>query len=422
MASVWRQDESTGYAPPAALLPASQRIWVPFVFILLYTLTFPNIKIPTGLDLRLGQVVLMMGVFVLFLRDAYLREMRWNALLALVGAGLLLSCISYLAPFPKIKQVVFIIKYTMVYPSAFYMGARVLCLIPLRRFLQVLEITLALACIGGIALEFFPIVPLVHPRPAYLVGIKGSFWEQGSMAFVLGLFLITSLALRLQTGLWPARRRYLLWGLYVLVLGCAVATRNKTIWIALGFTLLFGVALYRDPRRARGAGKAWWLLCAVLVVCAFGVGLGWYNHSLPPGDKIVSEQMLAYKWENERGAALRIVWALIQQNPIFGKGFGFVEAYFGTHSAHVIGLGVDTGAIFNSYLDIWLSVGVFGLIYSFGLLKAAFNRDSLLAVFVVIYVFVCVNFNPYAQTEYYYLFLGLCWATHERLPGAGFNA
>ncbi len=397
-------------------MPASARVWAPFVFVLLYTLTFPNIKIPVGLDLRLGQVVLMTGVFVLFLRDAYLRQMRWNILLALVGAGLLLSGISVLSPYPKVKQTVFLIKFIMVYPSAFYMGARVLSLISVRQFLKVLETTLVLACVGGLILDFFfPVVPLVHPRPNYPEGIKGSFWEQGEMAFVLGLFLLTSLSLRLTHGLWP-RHRWWLVALYGLTLGCALGTYNKTVWIALGSALVVGTALLRTPYWNRRR-KRWWLIAVVVLVCAGAIGLMFYNESLPPDKKLVTSQMLTNKWDNERGAALRLSWDLIQQNPVFGKGFGFVEAYFDTHAAHIVGLGANVGAIFNSYLDIWLSVGLFGLAYSLGLIAAAFNRASLMAVFVVIYVFVCVNFNPYAQSEFYYLFLGLCWATREDWQG-----
>ena len=138
--------------------------------------------------------------------------------------------------------------------------------------------------------------------------------------------------------------------------------------------------------------------------------LALYNASLEPSEKIVTFELLEHKSQSERGAAFRTAIDLIAEDPWLGKGFGFVEAYFGTHDERVIGLGEDVGEIFNSFLDMWLAVGVLGLVFSVGLVALCFDRRSLVAVMVVSYLFVWANLNPVANSEYYYFFLGLCYA------------
>jgi hypothetical protein len=66
--------------------------------------------------------------------------------------------------------------------------------------------------------------------------------------------------------------------------------------------------------------------------------------------------------------------------------------------------------MFNVFLDTWLSVGVLGLVFSLGLVVLCFDRRSLVAVLVVTYLFVRANLSPLANDEYYYFFLGLCYA------------
>jgi O-antigen ligase len=145
--------------------------------------------------------------------------------------------------------------------------------------------------------------------------------------------------------------------------------------------------------------------CLVLLALLFI-----YNSLLDPHDRLISAEMLRHKWESERGAALRTALGLIAETPWLGRGFGFVEAYFSRNDLGIIGLGENVGHIFNSYLDIWLSNGVSGLLYALGLLCWAFGRHSLVSLAIVVFVFVAANTNPVYQSEYYYLFLGLAGA------------
>jgi hypothetical protein len=49
-------------------------------------------------------------------------------------------------------------------------------------------------------------------------------------------------------------------------------------------------------------------------------------------------------------------------------------------------------------------------VFSLGLVVLCFDRRSLVAVLVVSYLFVSANLNAVANNEYYYFFLGLCYA------------
>lgn len=394
------------------------RGWAGLYFVILYLLTLPALKLPIGFDMRVGQVMLLVGFIALWLHDLLRREVPWGILLGSVGLGTLLSGISLLSPYPKVKELVFIIKYVSLYPATFYLGYRLLGRMTVAQAIWVLEATLFVACVTSIVLHYYPVPFLIHERPEYLsLALKGSFWEQGSLAFFLGLFFITALALRISETLWPRNKFYLL-ALYGLALGCALASRNKSVWLALGAAFLLAgflnpgavTAAYwfwdrANTRPLRRWGRRFLVLVAVMIPA-----LALYNASLEPSEKIVTFEMLEHKWESERGAALRASLRLIAEEPWLGKGFGFVAAYFGTHDEKVIGLGEDVGNIFNAFLDIWLSVGVLGFVFSLGLVVLCFDQRSLVAVLVVTYLFVRANLNPSANDEYYYFFLGLCYA------------
>jgi O-Antigen ligase len=397
------------------------RGWVGLYFVILYLLTLPALKLPIGLDMRVGQVMILVGFIALWLHDLLRRQVAWGILLGLVGLGTLFSGISLLSPYPKVKEVVFIIKYATLFPATFYLGYRLLGRMTVAQAVWVLEATLFVACVTSIVLHYYPVPFLIHERPEYLsLALKGSFWEQGSLAFFLGLFFITALALRISQTLWPRNKLYLL-ALYGLALGCALASKNKSIWLGIGAAFLLAgffnpgavTAAYRFWDRAKARSLRRWGLRFLVLVAVLIPALALYNANLDP-DKIVTLEMLDHKWQSERGAALRTSIDLIAEDPWLGKGFGFVEAYFGAREQNAIGLGEGVGNVFNSFLDVWLAVGVLGLVFSLGLLVLCFNRRSLVAVLVVPYLFVWANLNPMTTSEYYYFFLGLCYYTSVR--------
>lgn len=388
---------------------AGGRGWTLCAAGVLCALTLSAVKIPLGFDLRIGQIVLAGVFFMLILYDTQRRQIHWGVLLAVLGCGITLSALSTFSPYPRIKELTFIVKYVTVFPMAFYAGVRFLPLVGARRLALILELTLLFGSVLAVVLYVHPVPALIHERPAYLsYGLKGSFWEQGDFAFFVGLFLIASLALRIEHRHWP-RRRWPLLLLYIFAIGCALASYNKSIWIALIGACLAAALFYRGQPHISGVARAWALRLALIGVIV-AIALVAYNEWLPSGEKLVTAAMLQNKWDNERGEALRVAWGLIMQAPWLGHGFGFVEAYFGNYPSKIVGLGDGVSQLFNVYLDLWLSAGVPGIIYAFGLLFIVFSGRSLLSVLVVSYLFVFANANPVGQSEYYHLFLGMAFA------------
>ncbi|EAR22750.1 O-antigen ligase family protein [Nitrococcus mobilis] len=400
---------TTDYRSSIATAPISTRSWLLCAWAVLCTLTLSAVKIPIGFDLRLGQIALAGTFFVLILHDMHREQLHWGALLSVTGCGLMLSALSLFSNYPQVNELTFIVKYVLVYPMAFYTGMRLVSLVRAGRMAELLELVLLFAAVLAVVLFFHPIPALIHERPAYLsYGLKGSFWEQGEFAFFSGLFLLAALALRLEHRHWP-QRRWPIALLYFFVIGCALASYNKTIWIALIGACLAAALFYRGRSHISGVARGWALRLA-LIATVGAVALAAYNEWLPAGEKLVTAAMLQNKWDNERGAALRVAWDLVMQAPLLGHGFGFVEAYFGNYPSEIIGLGSGSAQLFNVYLDIWLSAGVPGLIYALGMLIVVFSGRSLFSVLVVSYLFVFANANPVGQHEYYHLFLGMAFA------------
>jgi O-antigen ligase len=399
-------------APGFARAESPRRLWALAGGGMLCALALPALKLPVGVDLRLGQLAVA-GLFALIiLRDLHHQQVAWGPLLAIAGGGLLLSGLSLLSVEPSVKEKVFVLKYVVVFPTAFYCGVRLPALAGVRRLTTAVEGTLAFGCLLSLALWLHPVPLLIHERPAYLsVGLKGSFWEQGELAFFAGLFLLASAGRRIEHGLRPRGRLGViaLALLYLLALGCALGSYNKTIWVALVAACLGSAVLYSGTSKSGDLARSWaWRLAGLALVGA--VLLALYNAWLPGGEKLVTARMLEHKWDAERGAALRVAWGLITQAPWLGHGFGFVEAYFGNFPSDIIGLGSGVAQLFNSYLDLWLSAGIPGLVYALGLLAACCSRRSLFALLVVGYLFTFANVNPVAQHEYYFLFLGMAFA------------
>ncbi|MDN5862746.1 MAG: O-antigen ligase family protein [Salinisphaera sp.] len=386
--------------------------WLTFLGVVLVALTLPTLKLPIVVELRIGQLLLIGGFAWLAMRDLVAGRLHWGLLLGLVGAGLLLCIISYASPYTKVKQVYFFVKYLFLFPAAFYLSARVVATISPARLAATLEWVLLIGCGLAVFLNWFPIPLLIHERPEGLAtGLKGSFWEQGSFAFFIGLFLVGSLSLRVGYQMWP-RQPLRLALLYVFALGCAIASLSVTIWLALVLALVTGGLAHHPPEtdRVSGGRARRWSLYFLIIAAVAAIALLAYNAWLPVGDKLITADALQTKWQDERGAALRTAWKLILEHPWLGHGFGFVEAFFGTRPLGIVGLGSGVAQIFNSYVDVWVSVGVFGLAYALGMLWLAFDRRVLFCTLVVAYVFVFANINPMAQTEYYHIFLGAAFA------------
>lgn len=405
--------------PSPTIQVGPRTFWVACYFIVLFLLSLQSTKISLGMEIRIGQVALVAVFCVLLVTDLQGRKAKMGMLLTLFSFGLLFMAISSISLYPKNKENGFIIKYLFIYPAAFYLGQRALSLLEPKGVIRICESVLLLSCLLSIVVHYYPISGLIHVRPPHLsVAVKGTFWEQSALSFFFGLLLLTTLALRLKHGIWPSKKLGI-WSLYVLVVAGLVASANKTVWLAAWSSLLC-VALFSRDTFARNiealtsinkvAVKRWGLrVFSGMCVSVLAVGL--YNSSLDPHEQIVNEAMLQHKWESERGAVLRASLDLIAQEPWLGLGFGAVEI---STADTGIGTGEGTGMIFNSYLDMWISVGILGFLYSLWILFTSYGRQSFPSQIIVVYLFIAANLNPVAQNEEYFIFLGFAWAcAHE---------
>lgn len=391
--------------------------WTGCYFIVIFLLTLQAVKVSVGMEIRIAQISLMAIFIALLIIDLQARRAEMRMLLVIFFFGLIFMTISSLSLYPKNKENAFLIKFLFIYPAAFYVGQRALTLLGPKGIIKVCESVLLISCLLSIFVHYYPIPGLIHVRPTHLsVALKGTFWEQGSLAFFFGLLLLTSVALRFKHEIWPSAK-WIILAFYAIVVTCLVASANKTVWLAVWSSLVCVTLFNRDLfTRTIGAvtlrGKATvkrWGLRVFCGVCVSVLAMVLYNVSLEPHEQIVNAEMLQHKWESERGAVLMQGFNLIAEEPWLGLGFGAVEIAT-EGEGEGIGAGLGSGMIFNSYLDVWMSVGVLGFLYSMGLLITAYSRRSFSSQLIVVYLFIFANLNPVAQNEEYYVFLGLAYA------------
>ena len=405
--------------PSPTIQVGPRTFWVACYFIVLFLLSLQSTKISLGMEIRIGQVALVAVFCVLLVTDLQGRKAKMGMLLTLFFFGLLFMAISSISLYPKNKENGFIIKYLFIYPAAFYLGQRALSLLEPKGVIRICESVLWVSCLLSIVVHYYPISSLIHVRPPHLsVALKGTFWEQTVLAFFFGLLLVTPLALRIKYRIWPSTT-WSMWVLYLLVVTCIVASRSKSFWLAAWSSLLCVLLFNRDTfahnieglRSIDKVAVKSWGLRVFGGVCVSVLAMTLYNSSLDPQEQIVNEAMLQHKWESERGAVLGASLDLIAQEPWLGLGFGAVEIATADTG---IGTGEGTGMIFNSYLDMWISVGVLGFLYSLWILFTAYGRQSFPSQIIVVYLFIAANLNPIAQNEEYFIFLGFAWAcAHE---------
>jgi hypothetical protein len=125
---------------------------------------------------------------------------------------------------------------------------------------------------------------------------------------------------------------------------------------------------------------------------------------------IISSEMIDEKLRAERGKAFLVAIDILKNSDWLGAyGFGYIQQYFAVFTDDIIGLGAETSMLFNSYIDVWISVGILGLLYHFILLKLSFSRSHLFTLVIPFYFFIFCNTNPTMGMEDYYLFLGISY-------------
>ncbi len=402
------------------MVTAYNRVWINSFLLLFILLSFLALTIQVGLVIRVSQIYLIALFGFILLNDMHHKTLDFKILSIFYIGALIMTLISFNSMHEKIGEIKFIIKYFIIFPAAFYVGRTIVQKITIGQFILIVEISATVFALLGFLFYFVPmptfVVDLLINDRGFLE-FKGTFFEPGDFATVVGLFLITSFFLRYEYKLWP-KKSYLLIIFYAFLILALLFSRNKTIWVAYGLIALYFIfykvklSFHKNPQHIKSSlisliskineVKLLLLLAVIIVVFYF------INDNLK--EPVISWEILEYKWEHERGKALLAVLELLRESSWFGGyGFGFVESYFSSYGDEILGLGEGSGMIFNSYLDIWLSASIFGLIFHLTILYISFSSRYLFTMIVPLYLFIYANTNPAIGNEFYYLFLGLCY-------------
>lgn len=383
-----------------------------FILILfvLFSMSLSIVSINAGINIRIGQLAILLMFGFVLLDDLKNKSINETLLVFFIFFAILLTFVSKSSSYSKIDEMKFVIKYMLIFPATFYIGQWSVRNFKIEDFFKVIEISLAFYIFMAFILSVYPIGFLYNDR-GELSGFQGTFLETGWFALVVGAFTITSILGRLDFNLKFSKIQYILYFFSMIAL---VLSKNKTIWMGI-FLIITFIILFKSiiaskenvkesVKKLKAINSFYFIFAFIVFVTLFFA----VNSIL--AEPIVSVAMLEEKLNDERGKAYLVAIRLIENSDWFGGyGFGFIQQYFSVYTDEIIGLDENSGMIFNSYLDVWISVGILGVLFHFLLLKFAFSRTHLLTMILPIYWFIAANTNPTIGDEYYYLFLGISY-------------
>jgi len=394
----------------------NQKIWVVLYFIFIILISFHTLKANIGFEIRISQVYLLLLFLFISLYDLKNKNFNIKLYLFFLVSGILMTLISLNSTYEKIGEFKFIIKYVIIFPAAFYIGYRTFYFLKLKDIIRISE--LAIFMVGGLAvyLYYFPIAFLIHDRGA-LTGLQGTFWESSGLSIYLSIFFLISFILRLYLNSITPKSI----SLYLFALTLIILAKTKIVYLA--FILIFIIATYykldlikklsyKEIRYTHAISNFISKINVkkmILILFLFFIILIIYNYI----DPFISKEIIKNKIENERGRALKVTLELLEQSNWLGCfGWGFVEKYFTSiyRGEGIIGLGEGVNAIFNSFLDIWISVGIYGVIFQIILLTLAFSKKNFLTVALPTFLFVVGLTGPVFIDFSYYFFLGFSYS------------
>ena len=383
-----------------------------FILILfvLFSMSLSIVSINAGINIRIGQLAILLMFGFVLLDDLKNKSINETLLVFFIFFAILLTFVSRSSSYSKIDEMKFVIKYMLIFPATFYIGQWSVRNFKIEDFFKVIEISLASYILMAFILSVYPIGFLYNDR-GELSGFQGTFLETGWFALVVGAFTISSILGRLDFNLKFSKVQYIL---YFFSMFALVLSKNKTIWMGI-FLIITFIILFKSiiaskenvkesVKKLKAINSFYFIFAFIVFVTLFFA----VNSIL--AEPIVSVAMLEEKLNDERGKAYLVAIRLIENSDWFGGyGFGFIQQYFSVYTDEIIGLDENSGMIFNSYLDVWISVGILGVLFHFLLLKFAFSRTHFLRMILPIYWFIAANTNPTIGDEYYYLFLGISY-------------
>jgi hypothetical protein len=321
----------------------------------------------------------------------------------------------------------------MIFPATYYIGSRLIPSLGIKKVILLLEILVFIYCFNAFIINFAPIPkPILDIFVSYREGFggvkfldyQGTFFEAGWFGMAVFGLAMSAFLLRYEYNYW-SKKNFLFYSLYGFIIISLFLSKNKTIWIALiiillvlTFVKIFVTLIYSNrymPKSLQLKNHILKLLAhidvlkIIMLIFLFITLFFVINNSLD--HPIITAEMLKEKMEKERGKVFIIVMGMLKDTNYFGGyGFGFVESYFSTYDMDVIGLGKGSGMLFNSYLDIWLSASIFGLIFHILLIAISMSTKNYLSLSLPIFCAVFGNFNPATGILFYYFLLGLSYS------------
>ncbi len=417
------------------LFANQQPIYKYILFTILILLSFATIKL--GGTLRVSQILLILTAFLFFIIDFTDRKNDYNLLLFLFFGAVGMSLVSLNSSYEKFGEIKFIIKYFLIFPATFYVGAKMVQKVGIKNLAPIFEIVAFIYAFMAYII-YFSILPqniidlIVHYREGFggikYLDFQGTFFEAGWFAFATSALLMAAFFIRYEFNIWP-KNRVFLYLIYGFVFIALIFSKNKTIWIAF-IAILFILSIikvimllfysnYYQPsyiiyknytlNRLKKINPFKIFIILILIIAFLAI----INDLLK--EPLISMEMINEKLQEERGKAFITIMQLLKEsNWLGGYGFGFVEYYFSTMPITIMGLGEGSGMVFNSYLDIWLSVSFIGLLFHLILLGISIKTQYFFTLALPLFCFIFANFNPAIGDEYYYLLLGLSYGIIQK--------
>jgi hypothetical protein len=389
-------------------------------------------------SMRLGQLSIL-GLFALIMIDDYNhKKIDFKILFYFLLGAVLMALISKNSIYGKVDETKYIIKYMIIFPATFYIGAKIVEKITLKDIVNILDITVFIYFLVAylVYLEVFPnsLDFLLRYRNDGFGGelyleFQGTFDEAGTLAMITYLMVSISFLIRFEFNIWYKNRVFNnIFYLFVFI--SLIMTRNKTIWVALLgiiFSLvvlkMFFMLIYSNRYQPKyileknRTLKMFQNINSLKLITFFIfilVSLYIANQYLL-SEPLITEKLLQKKLSSERGKAFVYAIKLLKESDwLGGYGFGFVEYYFSHLNTTIIGLGKGVGMIFNSYLDLWISVSFIGVFFHLGLLYMSFSKEYFLTMILPLTLLIYNNFNPFIADEYYYILLGLVYGFTQK--------
>lgn len=200
--------------------------------------------------------------------------------------------------------------------------------------------------------------------------IQGVFGNSNALAYV-ALLAIVVFAIRLASRA-PHRPVLVLWLALAAFLFVRAGSATATVAGVLVIVVLVTVLLMRTTRRA-GERTRYYLLYAV--VALGGLAAAWFGRDALFGALGRSSDLTG------REAIWAAVWSRVQEHPWIG--WGFASPWIPTDPAFdgwIIDHGVTVMQAHNMWLDVWLQLGVVGVVLLLGAYLAFIWRSWFFAI------------------------------------------